>query len=67
MITAKPVELLGGPVGNMWDLFKDGVWAGRYSYFGNVLVPIHQHHKSLPTLAKVTVKEAEAAINLVGR
>lgn len=40
VITVKAVEVLGCPVGNLWDVFFDGNKVGRVTYHGNSLVCI---------------------------
>jgi hypothetical protein len=40
MVLIKPVEVLGCPVGNMWDVFWDDKWKCRVTYEGNTLVKI---------------------------
>ena len=37
-IVAVPVEVLGCPVGNLWDIFKDGEKMARVTYHGDKLV-----------------------------
>jgi len=38
VVTVKPVEVLGCPVGNLWEVSFDGHVVGRVSYHGNSLV-----------------------------
>jgi hypothetical protein len=38
MLTAKPVEVLHCPVGNLWDVFEDSVKICRVTYHGERLV-----------------------------
>jgi hypothetical protein len=63
-VTAKSVEILGSPVGNMWDIFVDGKWYTRSTYHGNKLC--HVRTLKVPEyIGAVSKAEVEQAIDKV--
>jgi hypothetical protein len=65
-ITAKPVEVLGCAVGNLWDIFVDCVFYVRVTYHGNSLVRVKTKTRGVVTVVPTT-KEIEQAIDAVYR
>lgn len=65
-VYAKPVEVLGSPVGNLWDIFVDCVFFVRVTYHGNSLVRLKTKPRGIVTQAPST-EEIEVAIDKVYR
>lgn len=51
----KKVMVLGYPVGNLWDVFKDGQRIGRVAYHGNKLVSIPKYKSGKFSLRDVNI------------
>lgn len=66
IVSAKQVEVLGHPVGNLWDVFVDCVFYARVTYHGNALVRLRTKPRGIVTRAPST-EEIEQAIDKVYR
>ena len=66
IITAKQVEVLHCPVGNLWDIFVDYVFYARVTYHGNDLVRVKSIPRGIVPLGPST-SEIEAAIDALYR
>lgn len=60
IVTAKDVEILGSPVGNLWDIFVDCVYFVRVTYHGNALVRVKTKPRGIVTSAPSTSQIEEA-------
>jgi hypothetical protein len=60
-VFAKSVEVLGCPVGNLWDIFVDAVFFVRVTYHGDSLVRVKTKPRGIVAKAPSTT-EIEAAI-----
>jgi len=64
-VYAKPVEVLGSPVGNLWDVFVDAIRWRRYTYHGNRLVHVRIARPDGIVANAPSVSEIEAAIQRI--
>jgi hypothetical protein len=64
VVSAESVKVLGACVGNLWDIFIDGVRWRRYSYHGDALVHVVLKQRPSPAVGYWPSKgEIEAAID----
>jgi hypothetical protein len=66
VVTAKPVEILHSPVGNLWDIFVDCIFFVRVTYHGNSLVRVKAKPRGIVSQAPST-SQIEEAIDAIYR